>query len=252
MLRRLIGEDIELVDRARRRTSARVKADPGQIEQVMMNLVVNARDAMPERRHADASRPANVDARPTTRRARHATRSPGRYVMLAVSDTGGGMDAATRERALRAVLHDEGRRQGHRLGLATVYGIVKQSGGYIDVESEPGEGDVVHDLPPGRRRGGRAGCRRRTSAPEPTPGGARRSSSSRTRTSCARSSRRVLGDAGYRVLDARTRPRRCDSPTHDARRPAAHRRRHAADERPRARRAAAACRSSTCPATPAI
>ena len=129
MLRRLIGEDIELVADARRAASAAVSADPGQIEQVLMNLAVNARDAMPRRRQAD-DRDARTSSstRPTCRT--HAGAPPGRYVMLAVSDTGIGMDdEPRRHRIFEPFFTTKEPGKGTGLGLATVYGIVKQSGG---------------------------------------------------------------------------------------------------------------------------
>jgi CheY-like chemotaxis protein len=145
LVRRLVGESVE-VHVVPGAALGRVRVDPTQIDQVLLNLAANARDAMPgggrlsiETANADSS---EAGSRP------EATSGPGRFVRLRVSDTGVGMDEATRSRIFEPFFTTKDVGQGTGLGLATVYGIVEQSGGQIRVDSAPGLGSSFEILLP--------------------------------------------------------------------------------------------------------
>ena len=198
MLRRLIGEDIVLRTDVRPGTGA-IKADRGQIEQVIVNLVVNARDAMPgggtitvgvANAELDEDGPAIVPPLPA-----------GRYVLITVSDTGGGMAPATQARIFDPFFTTKEKGKGTGLGLATVYGIVKQSGGHVGVHSEPGKGATFsvylprpEDAPPAQ------------AAPEASASSAPEGTETillvEDETMLRELACEVLEDAGYEVLKA--------------------------------------------------
>lgn len=139
MLRRLIGENIEL-GVSTQANLHHIKADPGQLQQVLVNLAVNARDAMPEGGKL-LFETGNVSLSEEYVQY-HTELQAGEYVRLVVSDSGCGMDAATKARIFEPFFTTKGIGRGTGLGLATVYGIVKQSGGHIEVYSEPDQGSA--------------------------------------------------------------------------------------------------------------
>jgi two-component system, cell cycle sensor histidine kinase and response regulator CckA len=139
LLRPLIGEDIELTTSLAPSTGC-TRADAGQLEQVIMNLVVNAKDAMPHGGKISIRTAAAIldeSHRPENNFIKH-----GPYVMLSVSDTGHGMDRDTQARVFEPFFTTKEKGKGTGLGLSTVYGIIKQTGGYVFVQSDPGRGSV--------------------------------------------------------------------------------------------------------------
>jgi GAF domain-containing protein/CheY-like chemotaxis protein len=197
MLARLVGEDIELVCLAPAGLG-RVTADPGQIEQVIVNLVVNARDAMPRGGRLTLAT-TNVELDEEFAR-RHPGVQAGRYVLLEVRDTGVGMDEAIRGRIFEPFFTTKEPGKGTGLGLATVYGIVKQHNGSITVESAPGRGTVFRVYLP-----------RVEAALEPLPehrpavtrGGTETILLVEDQESVGDLARDILREHGYRVIEAR-------------------------------------------------
>jgi PAS domain S-box-containing protein len=137
LLRRLVGEDVELIV-SPGAGLGRVRVDPGQVDQVLLNLAANARDAMPDGGRL-AIETGNVEVGEAEARSREGARA-GPFVRLRVSDTGVGMDQRTRSRIFEPFFTTKQVGAGTGLGLASVYGIVKQSGGFVSVDSTPGRG----------------------------------------------------------------------------------------------------------------
>ena len=198
MLARLIGEDIAL-QTITGKSLGSVKIDPGQFQQILMNLVVNARDAMPGGGKI-VIETANVDL-DEVYCALHPYVIPGRYVMLAVSDTGQGMSEEVQSHVFEPFFTTKERGSGTGLGLATTYGAVKQSGGYIEVESEVGKGTTFKIYLPRVEEEGKP-------VKDPRlvdlPGGEETvllvEDEDTVRNLCSR----TLGELGYQVMQARS------------------------------------------------
>jgi signal transduction histidine kinase/CheY-like chemotaxis protein len=196
MLRRLIGEDIRLATRLDPALAA-VRADPGQVQQALINLCVNARDAMPTGGRLTIET-QNVRLDEAYAASRPGVR-PGPYALLTVSDTGTGMDEATKARIFEPFFTTKGPGQGTGLGLAVVFGVVKQSGGHIEVFSEPGRGTTFQIYLP-QVPGETPAARRPTAAP--VPRGTETLLLVEDEEAVRALARHVLKSCGYTVLDA--------------------------------------------------
>ncbi len=196
MLHRIIGEDIALTTVCTRELG-RVRADPGQVEQVLLNLVVNARDAMP------SGGKLTLETANVTLGHEYASTHPlvasGEYVMVSVSDTGVGMDAAVMAKIFEPFFTTKGPGKGTGLGLATCYGIVKQNGGSISVYSEVGKGTTFKVYLP--RVWEAATTRERPSAAA-AAGGSETLLIVEDNDMVRRLAVRILTGKGYRVLEA--------------------------------------------------
>jgi two-component system cell cycle sensor histidine kinase/response regulator CckA len=198
MLGRLIGDDVELVTRLDPEVR-RVRADPAQVEQVILNLAVNARDAMTTGGVLMVcTENAELDA---ALREKYPYVVPGEYVLLEVGDTGEGMDAQTVASAFEPFFTTKATGKGTGLGLSMVYGIVKQSGGYIWIDSDPGRGTRVRVYLP-VARGGEVEEEDQAPAPLPPARGRGTVLLVEDEESVRRFTERVLSRGGYTVLAA--------------------------------------------------
>jgi len=199
MLTRLIGENIQLATRLETELGS-VKADPCQVEQIIVNLVVNARDAMPRGGRVTVET-ANVTL-DEQNALKHVLVKPGEYVMLAVSDTGSGMDQETQARIFEPFFTTKEVAKGTGLGLSTVYGIVKQSGGNIWVYSEQGFGTVFKVYLP-RLDDAAASTLANQSQETNVPRGTETILLVEDEEVVRGLTRKILMQAGYNVLDAK-------------------------------------------------
>ncbi len=201
MLGRLIGDRVALVIFPGSGLGS-IDADPGQLEQVLMNLAINARDAMPEGGRIVVET-ANVEVDEgnagESNAGQHPSMRPGRYVMLSVSDTGAGMDLETQSRIFEPFFTTKPFGQGTGLGLSTVFSIVEQSGGAISVHSQPGAGATFKIYFP---RSGEAPEVARQAKAEPARGEAETILLVDDAGSLRGLIRRLLEDGGYTVLDS--------------------------------------------------
>ncbi|HEY7652365.1 MAG TPA: ATP-binding protein [Methylomirabilota bacterium] len=201
MLGRLLGEDIALVTTPMP-DLGRVKADRGQIEQVVMNLAVNARDAMPRGGHLIVET-ENVDLDAEYVR-RHMGARPGPHVMLSVSDSGLGIPREILPHIFEPFFTTKEQGRGTGLGLATVYGIVKQSGGYIEVDSEPDRGTTFRIYLP--RVDAASPALERSSRPPAAAGGTETILLVEDEEGVRELARDILRASGYAVIEARNGP----------------------------------------------
>jgi two-component system, cell cycle sensor histidine kinase and response regulator CckA len=199
ILQRALGE-VSRVELRLAEDLGQVKADPGQLDQVLLNLALNARDAMPD------GGTLTIETMELTVDERHASAKPpdpvvpGRYVALIVTDTGAGMDRGTLDHIFEPFFTTKGVGQGTGLGLATVYGIVKQSGGFMSVHSEPGHGTSFRIYLPLAGVGGEA---ERAASPSVIGGGTESIMVAEDEPSVRAILARLLREHGYSVLEAR-------------------------------------------------
>jgi CheY-like chemotaxis protein len=199
LLRRLIGEHLEIKMETAPELGC-VKADKGQISQVILNLCVNARDAMP---HGGVLtiETSNIDL-DERYASTHVGVKPGSYILLAVTDTGQGMDAETQQRIFEPFFTTKQPGKGTGLGLSTIYGIVQQSGGSIWVDSEPGSGSTFKIYLP------RVECPESSPEISPTIMNTRRGTETillvEDEPSVRLLAARLLNEEGYKVLEAQT------------------------------------------------
>ena len=205
LLDNVIGKDIEIQTAAAEDLWA-VRADPTQIEQVLMNLCINSRDAMPKGGRITIETHNSRFSEEDCRRA--VGLQPGRFAELRVSDTGIGMDAALRERIFEPFFTTKGTGKGTGLGLATVYGIVKQHNGFILVESEPGQGSTFRIFLPVDETPAAAKSQIPVSDDMPARGGTETILLADDHFGICEMAQSVLTAKGYQVLSSRTMARK--------------------------------------------